>query len=212
MYEDLTDGELLVLSREQSEAFTELYRRHAESVLRYFARRTLEPETAAELTAETFAEAFASRASYRERGHGGAAWIYGVARHQLGRYFRSGAVDRRARRKLGMPERELSDEDYERIEELIDLEPLRRTLGTALEGLPEQQRECVRLRVIEERPYEEVARMLDCTQETARARVSRGLRKLALVLEPRKDERAPIEALKSPKHRARPELAAEVER
>ena len=111
-----------------------------------------------------------------------------------------------------MPERDLTDEDYERIEDLIDLEPLRRTIGTALEGLPEQQRESVRLRVMEERSYEEVARMLDCTPETARARVSRGLRKLAIVLEPRKSERGPLDAVKPARRGARTELVAEVER
>ena len=56
-----TDSELLLASRADPDAFTELYRRHAEDLLRYFARRTLDPEAAAELTAETFAEAFASR-------------------------------------------------------------------------------------------------------------------------------------------------------
>ena len=65
-----SDGELVLRSREEPEAFAELYDRHAEDLLRYFARRTLDPDVAAELTAETFAEAFASRYRYRERGSG----------------------------------------------------------------------------------------------------------------------------------------------
>ncbi|HEX7247943.1 MAG TPA: sigma factor, partial [Actinomycetota bacterium] len=81
MLEERTDSQLLIASRTQPEAFTELYRRHAEDLLRYFARRTLDPETAAELTAETFAEAFASRANYRDQGVNGVAWLYGIARH-----------------------------------------------------------------------------------------------------------------------------------
>lgn len=179
-----TDAELLVLSGEQPEAFGTLYRRHAEDLLRYFARRTLDPESAAELTAETFAEAFASRGRFRDRGSGGAAWLYGIARHQLGRYLRAGAVDARARRRLGMPERDLSPSDYERIEELIDFTPLRAALADALDVLTEDQREAMRLRVMEERPYEEVARILACSEATARARVSRGLRRITQVLEP----------------------------
>ena len=96
-----SDSELLTASAIEPGVFTELYRRHAEDLLRYFARRTLDPETAAELTAETFAQAFASRTTYRDTGANGVAWIYGVARHQLGRFFRSGRVDRAARRRLG---------------------------------------------------------------------------------------------------------------
>ncbi|HWC70729.1 MAG TPA: sigma-70 family RNA polymerase sigma factor [Actinomycetota bacterium] len=186
MPEERTDSELLIASRTEPEAFTELYRRHAEDLLRYFARRTLDPETAAELTAETFAEAFASRANYRDQqGVNGVAWLYGIARHRLGRFFRAGRVDAAARRKLGMPERELPPEDYERIEDLIDFAPIREALVEALHTLNDDQREAMRLRVIDGLGYPEVAQRLRCTEQNARQRVSRGLRKIALLLQER---------------------------
>lgn len=180
-----SDSELLTVSATEPGAFAVLYRRHAEDLLRYFARRTLDPEAAAELTAETFAQAFASRARYRETGANGVAWIYGIARHQLGRFFRSGRVFRDARRRLGMPERELPPADYERIEDLVDFAPIRGAIEEALLTLGEDQREALRLRVIEELPYDEVARRLACSEQTARQRVSRGLRRLALMLQER---------------------------
>jgi RNA polymerase sigma-70 factor, ECF subfamily len=180
-----SDSELLTVSAIEPGAFAVLYRRHAEDLLRYFARRTLDPEAAAELTAETFAQAFASRTSYRDTGANGVAWISGVARHQLGRFFRSGRVDRDARRRLGMPERELPPADYERIEDLVDFAPIRDAIEDALETLREDQREALRLRVIEELPYPEVARRMACSEQNARQRVSRGLRRLALVLQER---------------------------
>ena len=173
-----SDSELLTVSATEPGAFTELYRRHAEDLLRYFARRTLDPEAAAELTAETFAQAFASRATYRDTGANGVAWIYGVARHQLGRFFRSGRVDRAARRRLGMPERELPPADYERIEDLVDFAPIRGAITEALESLREEHREALRYRVIEQLSYPEVARRLSCSEDNARQRVSRGLRRL----------------------------------
>jgi RNA polymerase sigma-70 factor (ECF subfamily) len=186
-----TDSELLVASRDDPEAFTELYRRHAEDLLRYFARRTLDPEAAAELVAETFAQAFASRMTYTERGVNGVAWLYGVARHQLGRFFRTGRVDAAARWRLGMPKRDLPGDDYERIEDLIDFAPIREALGEALETLSDDQREAMRLHVLDELPYAEVAKRLACTEASARQRVSRGLRRLALVLQERGLELAP---------------------
>ena len=185
MPDERTDSELLIASRSDGDAFTELYRRHAEDLLRYFARRTLDPETAAELTAETFAEAFASRARYTEQGVNGVAWIYGIARHRLGRFFRSGRVDAAARRKLGMPERELPLEDYERIEDLIDFAPIRDALVEALDTLNPTQRDAMRLRVIDGLAYPEVAAQLHCTEQSARQRVSRGLRQVALALQAR---------------------------
>ena len=186
-----TDSELLVASRDDPEAFTELYRRHAEDLLRYFARRTLDPEAAAELVAETFAQAFASRMTYTERGVNGVAWLYGVARHQLGRFFRTGRVDAAARWRLGMPKRDLPGDDYERIEDLIDFAPIREALGEALETLSDDQREAMRLHVLDELPYAEVAKRLACTEASARQRVSRGLRRLALVLQERGLKLAP---------------------
>lgn len=185
MEDQRSDSELLTVSATEPGAFAVLYRRHAEDLLRYFARRTLDPEAAAELTAETFAQAFASRTTYRDTGANGVAWIYGVARHQLGRFFRSGRVDRAARRRLGMPERELPLDDYERIEELVDFAPIRDAIGEALGTLREDHREALKFRVIEQLSYPEVARRLACSEENARQRVSRGLRRLALVLQER---------------------------
>lgn len=181
--DERTDSDLLLESAEEPEAFTELYRRHAEDLLRYFARRTLDPEAAAELTAETFAQAFASRRTYTDQGVNGVAWLYGVARHQLGRFFRSGRIDRAARRRLGMPERPLPPEDYERIEDLVDFAPIREAMAEALAKVADDQREAMRLRVIEGLPYTEVAARLSCSEQNARQRVSRGLRKLARVLQ-----------------------------
>ena len=99
----------------------------------------------------------------------GAGWLYGIGKHLLSRYFRAGAVEARARRRLGMPERTVNDDDYERIEELIDFERVGEVLLEAMSTLPEDQREAVRLRVIDGRSYREVAAELGCTEPTARA-------------------------------------------
>jgi hypothetical protein len=76
--DDRTDTELILASRADPATFVELYRRHAEDLLQYFARRTLDPESAAELTAETFAEAFSSRGRDDSRARDVAhAWVTG---------------------------------------------------------------------------------------------------------------------------------------
>jgi RNA polymerase sigma factor (sigma-70 family) len=177
--EGLEDAELILRSSREPEVFGVLFERHAEPMLAFFARRTLDAEAAAELVAETFAEAFSSRSRFRDQGVDGAGWLYGIGKHLLSRYFRAGAVEARARRRLGMPERTVNDDDYERIEELIDFERIGGVVLEALSTLPEDQREAVRLRVIDGRDYRRVADALGCTEPTARARVSRGLRRIA---------------------------------
>lgn len=175
------DEELLLRSVEDPETFTDFYRRHAQGMLRYFIHRTFDPETAADLTAETFAEAFASRRRFKPRGVGAAPWLYAIARRQLVRFIRRGRVEDRARRRLGIPRRSLPEGDYERIEELIDFEKVGRAVAQAFSLLSSEQREALTLRVIDGRPYEEVARLLGCSQDAARARVSRGLHRLATI-------------------------------
>jgi RNA polymerase sigma-70 factor (ECF subfamily) len=186
------DAELILRSTREPELFGVLFKRHAEPMLAFFARRTLDAEASAELVAETFAEAFSSRSRFRDLGADGTGWLYGIGRHLLSRYFRGGAVDARARRRLGMPERTVGDDDFERIEELIDFERVRDDVRAALTDLPVEQREAVTLRVVDGLGYRAVAEALGCTEPTARARVSRGLRRIANELRT-EDEDAPIE-------------------
>jgi RNA polymerase sigma factor (sigma-70 family) len=182
VHDEDNDVELIKRSWDVPEVFGVLFERHAEPMLAYFARRTLDSEAAAELVAETFAEAFSSRRRFRDQGADGAAWLYGIGRNLLSHYFRSGAVEARARRRLGMPERTVNEDDYDRIEELIDFQDLAKEIRDALSDLPEDQREAVTLRVIDGRSYRDVAEALGCTEQTARARVSRGLKRIATQL------------------------------
>jgi RNA polymerase sigma factor (sigma-70 family) len=183
-----SDEDLLTRSIEEPEVFADFYERHGRSLLAYFARRTFDPHTAADLTAETFAQAFESRVRFRQRkAGGGEAWLYTIARRQLARFVRRGRVEKRVRQQLGIPERQLSEDDHDRIERLIDFEKVGRAVARALTKLSSRQRDAVIFRVVEGRPYEEVARLLGCSEQTARARVSRGLHKLSGLLEPGKE-------------------------
>jgi RNA polymerase sigma-70 factor (ECF subfamily) len=89
-----------------------------------------------------------------------------------------------------MPLRELEPHDHERIELLAGLGELRRVVGEALDRLPASERRAVSLRCVDEIPYEAVAHTLHCSEQAARARVSRGLRKLHALLEPQHEELA----------------------
>jgi RNA polymerase sigma-70 factor (ECF subfamily) len=161
-----------------------LYRGHAAGLLRFFARRTLQPEVAIDLVGETFAQAFADRDAFRGRDDREAlAWIYGIARHQLSEYFRRGVVEQRALARLGVQRVPLTDVDYERVDAIASLGALRLALADSLADLSADQRQAVQLRVVEERSYSEVAATLGITEQTARARVSRALRTLAKAIE-----------------------------
>jgi len=175
---------LLAESARCPQSFVVLYDRVLPGLLAYFARRTLDAQVAADLTAETLAEAFASRHRFRDRGAGSAsAWLYTIGGRKLGRYLRRLRVEDTARRRLGMERVEIGADDAERIEALVDFEHVGREVRQAFDALRVDQREALRLRVIEGCSYREVAAELGCTEETARARVSRGLKQLAAQLD-----------------------------
>jgi RNA polymerase sigma-70 factor (ECF subfamily) len=179
-----SDAVLLERSTTDVDLFAELYDRHVDAVLAYHQRRTGCPDTAADLTAETFAAAFTSRHRFRDTGAPARAWLFTIARRQLGRYIRREQVATRARRRLGMPsEVTLDDADRERIERLVDFAPLRPALGEAMAALPSGQAEAVSLRIGHDLAYAEIAERLGCTEGAARVRVSRALTRLAEAME-----------------------------
>lgn len=169
-----------------ADAFAALYDREARTVLVFIARRTLDPEVALDLTAETFAQAFRGRRRFRgttemeER-----AYLFTIAKRQIARYHQRGTVERRALEALGAELPVAHEDDLREIEEAAGLDGLRSALGDELARLSADQRTALQLRVVEERPYDEVATALGVSEQTARARVSRGLRALAIALEPK---------------------------
>ena len=167
-------------AREDPSTFADVYVEYHEQVLRFFARRTFDPETAFDLMAETFAELFAHIDGFRgETEEQGRAWMWTVARHQLYRWRERGIVERRSIERLGIPIATLGQVEYERIEDLADLQRVRPQLEQALDRLGSEQREALRLRVLEHREYDDIAQQCGASQQVIRARVSRGLRQLA---------------------------------
>lgn len=182
-WDDLMDGELLERSKTHPDAFGVFYDRHAKRVLGYLYRRTASAEMAADLTAETFAEALASRHRFRIVGDTAVPWLLKIAQRQLNRSLRRGAIEDRARRRLEIETPQVDDLSLERIEALVDFPPLSAAIREALATLPSTLANAVSLRVGHNLPYSEVARELGCTEGAARVRVARGLRKLSARLE-----------------------------
>jgi RNA polymerase sigma-70 factor, ECF subfamily len=172
---DRTDAQL-VLQASDPDAFAELYRRHAPSVYDW-CRRHLD-WAAADLTAETFAQAWLSRGRFRDERDGSALpWLLGIARNMLRESARRDRIETRAREKLGLPLDLASEDGYTDVDRRFSP---RRALAQALEQLPPHERRALELRVVEELPYRDVAERLAIRPAAARLRVSRALRRLAL--------------------------------
>ena len=111
-----TDAELLAQARERPEALGEFYDRYEPAVVAYFVRRVRDAEIALDLTAETFAEVVLQchrGVEVREP----LAWLFAIAQAKLANLHRRGAVDRRARARLGVGPVAVEDPPPEEVDD-----------------------------------------------------------------------------------------------
>jgi RNA polymerase sigma factor (sigma-70 family) len=170
-----TDEDLLAATGTEPEAFGAFYRRHLRAVLALLLHRTRDREIAADLCAEVFAAALDGVDRFDPERGPARAWLFGIAQHKLQESWRRGRVEAASRQRLGMPARELTDDDLQRVEELADLGRRGGLARALVDGLPPEQRDAVIARVIDEREYAEIATELECSEAVVRQRVSRGL-------------------------------------
>src|SRR5271166_6395594 len=115
-----SDAELVAATTTEPRAFAVFYRRHVTAVLAYVMSRTRRPELAADICAEVFAAALERPDRYDPSRGAARSWLFSMASSRLLDALRRGAVEDRARERLGMPVVELSDADIDRIGELLD--------------------------------------------------------------------------------------------
>ena len=177
-----SSDELLMLAWVAGDAgaFEQLYARHRLKLYRYLLRQLRDNALADELFQDVWQRVIAGRASWSlpepSAGAGFATWLYTIAHHRLGDHWRSlkhrpaapaDADERLARLADGdTPERVLSE--FER----------RLQLQLALDGLPEEQREVLLLRLEQELTLEEIGAVTGVGRETVKSRLRYAMDKL----------------------------------
>ena len=169
MLKSLSDEELVV--RGDAEGFAALYERRHPLIRGYLRRRLgAHPDLVLDLVAETFARALERREQFDGDRGPAVGWLIGIARHLLLDAARRGRVDDASRRRLGMERISFEQQELELLERDSASE-----LERALARLPDEQREAIEKRVLEEEPYAAIAASIGCSEQVIRKRVSRGL-------------------------------------
>jgi RNA polymerase sigma-70 factor (ECF subfamily) len=178
------ESDAALIADGSGEAFGRLYDRHVSFLLGWSYRRTGDAETAADLTMEVFAAAYAARRRYDPSYASARPWLLGIAKRQLSRVLHGRRLSTKYRDKLGIAtSAALQPDDTERIERLADFANLRGSLQDAMAALPARQAQAVWLRVGLDLPYPVVAEKLGCSVGAARVRVTRALARLNEALE-----------------------------
>jgi RNA polymerase sigma-70 factor (ECF subfamily) len=148
------------------------FRRHYAQVYRFLRRRTESDEVAEDLAQAVFADAAARLQRLGREDPPVLAWLYTVARRRL--------VDRARSAARGQGTLASLDEARARpIEETLEYgADLASAIAASIRELPEGQRQVVVMKLLEGRPFAEIAERLGLSEAACKMRFSRGLEAL----------------------------------
>jgi RNA polymerase sigma-70 factor (ECF subfamily) len=187
----VSDQEVVLAARRGSEAaYRELLRRYERPIFSLIYRMVRDRELAEDLAQETFVKALNALDSYRPE-YKFSSWIFKIANNA--------AIDQLRRRSLdtlsldGSPHAESSEAIEATTLQIGDAresqleEVTSRELGSQIEAaigkLRPEYRNCIILRHIEGRPYEEIAEILDLPLGTVKTYIHRARNELRILLE-----------------------------
>jgi RNA polymerase sigma factor (sigma-70 family) len=177
-----TDRQLLVASRVETTAFEELYRRHVGATIRFAARRADHPGDVVDLVAAVWLEVVASLDRYEPHRGDALPWILGIAANLCAVERRRRAREHEVVRRLG-GRRALDEDDYERLEDVIDAAGVAPALRQGLRELPPSERAVGELVFLDGLTPSEAADALGIGSPAVRMRLARARKKLQAVAE-----------------------------
>jgi len=157
-------------------AYQRLMDKYHDAIFNFIYRMVRDREQVEDLTQEAFIKAFASLKSFNEE-YAFSTWLYKIATNNSIDYIRKKklqmfSIDKPIESKDSDFTFELPDDSYEADRELIS-DQRAVMLNEAINQLPEKYRLVIRLRHVEERSYEEIAKLLKLPIGTVKAHIFR---------------------------------------
>lgn len=152
-------------------AFEELYVQTKGKIFGYAARR-VGPDLAEEVTAQAFAEAWATRHRYDPERGTPMLWLLGITTNILRHHYRSEMSQLRAYTRLGRTPVVSFDRDVEVLDAMVATDNWSRVANAMVE-LSDTDREILTLSAWTELSYNEIASMLGVSVGTVKSRMNR---------------------------------------
>ena len=168
------DEDLALLDRHLAgdrEAFNDLVRKHQRPLYAMLYRMVSNHEDAADILQKTLVKAFTGVSGF-ERRSSFRTWLYQIAINLAKNLYR----DRSRVQQVPLDDVVIR-RDPKTLDTLVRKQTRELLLG-AMTELPERQRLTVMLRVQQQLPFEEIARIMRCSIGTAKANYHHGVQKL----------------------------------
>lgn len=172
-YHRLTNSELVELAQSaDTVAYDVLFQRYDARICTYLARMVGNDDIGRELAQETFLKAWQALPQL-QGDKKFEAWLYRIATNVAKDYLRHKQLIQ------WLPWKERNESIEDRSLSVVEDQEM---LILALAQVPLKYRQCVILRVVEERPHREIAELLGINEKNVSMYVKRGLDKLRQVL------------------------------
>jgi RNA polymerase sigma-70 factor (ECF subfamily) len=171
------DSKIIALALSgDNRGYQRLMDKYHDAIFNFIFRMVREREQVEDLTQEAFIKAFASLRSFNEE-YAFSTWLYKIATNNSIDYIRKKklqmfSIDKPIESKDSDFSFELPDDSYEPDKEMITGQRAA-MLNEAIDQLPEKYRMVIRLRHVEERSYEEIAKQLRLPIGTVKAHIFR---------------------------------------
>jgi len=157
-------------------AYKRLMNKYHDAIFNFIYRMIRDKHQVEDLTQEAFIKAFASLKSFNDQ-YAFSTWLYKIATNNSIDYIRRRklqlySIDKPIEAADSDYTFELPDETYEADKDIIRGQKLQ-LLNDAIADLPEKYKKVIQLRHVEERTYEEIAKMLKLPIGTVKAHIFR---------------------------------------
>lgn len=157
--------------------FEELYVRYLKGIYAFVFYRVMDRSSAEDLTSQTFLKALEHIGSYDRDKGAFSTWLYRIARNTVHDHFRTKRDHRDIESVWDLPS---EDNPFLSAEQSIAF----RDIHAALRSLDARKREILLLRLWDNLPYEEIARITGKSEASCKMTVSRTLDDLRSTLSP----------------------------
>ncbi|MES1241745.1 MAG: sigma-70 family RNA polymerase sigma factor [Acidobacteriota bacterium] len=167
----------------REEGFRALFDRFYRPLFRFFGNRGFSPEECQDLIQETFLRVYLGIDAFRGEARW-EHWLFRIAANTALKAVRHRSAAKRAGPSVPLEGKDVEDSlpaatgrNPAPLRELLGKE-MQERLGRAIEGLPPQMRRCVRLRVLQELDYDEIAEILQISPSTVKVQLFKARKRL----------------------------------
>lgn len=157
--------------------FRPLYDRYFEQIFRFVFKRTADENIASDVCSQVFLKAMQKLSTYSFKGVPFSAWLYRIASNEVAQHFRNTQKNR-----VVTVEDHTFKDLIDEVSEEGDFEKTRQSMLKALQQLKETDMVMIEMRFFEERPFKEIADILNITESNAKVKTYRILEKMKKIM------------------------------